>query len=85
MRLDKYLKVSRIIKRRTVAHNAASEDKILVNGKIAKPSTNLKIGDIITIQYFKKKMDVKVTALLSSTKKEDAEEMYEIISIHEEK
>ncbi len=83
MRLDKYLKVSRIIKRRTVAHDAANQEKILVNGKTAKPSTDVKIGDRITIQYFKKKMDVKVLALLASTKKEDAEQMYEIIQIEE--
>ncbi len=81
MRLDKYLKVSRIIKRRTVAHDAADKDKVLVNDKIAKPSTDVKIGDIITIQYFKKHMKVKVTAILDSTKKQDALEMFEVIEI----
>ena len=83
MRLDKYLKVSRIIKRRTVAHDASSSEKILVNNKIAKPSTDIKIGDIITINYYKKIMEVKVKSLVPSIKKEDAVAMYEIIKIEE--
>ena len=83
MRLDKYLKVSRIIKRRTVAHNASQNDKIYVNGKVAKPSTDIKIGDVITINYYKKTMEVKVKSILASTKKEDALDMYEIIKIEE--
>lgn len=83
MRLDKYLKVSRIIKRRTVAHDASSSEKILVNNKIAKPSTDIKIGDIITINYYKKIMEVKVKSLVPSVKKEDAVAMYEIIKIEE--
>lgn len=85
MRLDKFLKVSRIIKRRTVASDAAKGDKILVNGRIAKPSTMLKVNDIITIHYFKRVMEVKVLRLLASTKKDDAQEMYEIIQIIEQK
>lgn len=83
MRLDKYLKVSRIIKRRTVAHDASSSDKILVNNKVAKPSTDIKVGDIITINYYKKTMEVKVKSILVSPKKEDALEMYEILKIEE--
>lgn len=85
MRLDKFLKVSRIIKRRTVASEAAKDDKILVNGRLAKPSTVLKVGDIITINYFKKIVEVQVKQLIGSTKKEDAEEMFEIIKIIENK
>lgn len=81
MRLDKYLKVSRIIKRRTVAHDASSSDKILVNNKVAKPSTNIKIGDVITINYYKKIMEVKVKSITPSVRKDEAEEMYEIIKI----
>lgn len=81
MRLDKFLKVSRIIKRRTVAKEASSSEKILVNGKVAKPSTMLKIGDIIEINFYKKTVVVKVLAFLNTTKKEDAELMYEIISV----
>lgn len=83
MRLDQYLKVSRIIKRRTVAHEASSSDKIYVNGKIAKPSTDIKVGDVITINYYKKTMEVQVKSILPSTKKEDALDMYEILKIVE--
>ncbi|HHU56202.1 MAG TPA: RNA-binding S4 domain-containing protein [Acholeplasmataceae bacterium] len=81
MRLDKYLKVSRIIKRRTVASEAAKENKVYVNGKLAKPATMLKIGDIITINYFQKQVSIKVLSFTTSTKKEDASKMYEIINI----
>lgn len=85
MRLDKFLKVSRLIKRRTVATDAANDEKIFVNYRVAKPSTTLKVGDIIQINYFKKTVIVKVLALLSSTKKEDADQMFEIISIEDNK
>lgn len=84
MRLDKFLKVSRIIKRRTVAKEASDSDKVLINGRIAKPSSEVKVGDIIEINYFKKKVRVKVTAILASTKKEDAKEMFEILEIIEQ-
>lgn len=83
MRLDKYLKVSRIIKRRTVAKEASSSEKILVNEKIAKPSSEIKVGDIITINYYKKTMIVKVKSIAPTVKKEEANEMYEIIQIIE--
>ena len=85
MRLDKYLKVSRIIKRRTVAHDASADAKVLVNQKIAKPSTDIKVGDVITINYFRKTMEVKVKSITPSVKKDEANEMYEIISITENK
>lgn len=81
MRLDKFLKVSRIIKRRTVAKDASDAGRISVNGKDAKPSTVLKVGDILEINYFKKKMKVKVLSLKESTKKEDADGMYEILEV----
>lgn len=85
MRLDKFLKVSRLIKRRSVATDAAKDELVLVNDRVAKPSTTLKVGDIIQINYFKKTVKVKVLALLTSTKKEDADQMFEIISIEENK
>ena len=81
MRLDKFLKVSRIIKRRSVAKDASDAGRISVNGKDAKPSTVLKVGDILEINYFKKKMKVKVLSLKESTKKEDADGMYEILEV----
>ena len=80
MRLDKYLKVSRLIKRRTLAKEVASANRILVNGNLAKPSKELKIGDIITIEFGTKTVEVKVTDLNTSTKKSEATEMYEFVS-----
>ena len=80
MRLDKYLKVSRLIKRRTLAKEASDADRVLVNGKTAKPSKEVQVGDIITIIFGKKIVDVKITRLIESTKKEDALLMYELVS-----
>lgn len=80
MRLDKYLKVSRLIKRRTLAKEATSAERVYVNNKPAKPSKEVKIGDIITITFGQKIVEVKVTALIESTKKEAASLMYELIS-----
>lgn len=81
MRLDKFLKVSRLIKRRTVAKEASNEQKVLVNGKIAKPSYTLKIGDVIEVIYFKTILKVKVLDLNMNAKKQDAENLYEVISV----
>ena len=83
MRLDKFLKVSRIIKRRTVAKEASDAGRITVNGRDAKPSTVLKVGDILEVNYFKKKMTVKVLSLNENAKKDEAEDMYEIIEVKE--
>ncbi|NQJ69628.1 RNA-binding S4 domain-containing protein [Streptococcus suis] len=80
MRLDKYLKVSRIIKRRTVAKEVADKGRIKVNGILAKSSTDLKIDDQVEIQLGNKLLTVKVLEMKDSTKKEDALKMYEIIS-----
>lgn len=80
MRLDKYLKVSRLIKRRTLAKEASESERILVNHIVAKPSKEIKIGDIITIQYGRKTIEVKVISLTESIKKTDAALMYELIS-----
>ena len=79
MRIDKFLKVSRIIKRRTLAKEVADNGRITVNGKIVKSSTKVDVDDIITIQFGNKVVEVKVLALLDSTKKEDAKNMFEII------
>ncbi|GAB2025571.1 RNA-binding S4 domain-containing protein [Lactovum odontotermitis] len=80
MRLDKYLKVSRLIKRRPVAKEVADKGRIQVNGKIAKSATALKTGDIITIRFGNKILEAKVLDLRENVRKEDAEKMYEIIS-----
>lgn len=80
MRLDKYLKVSRIIKRRTVAKEVADKGRIKINGILAKSSTYVKINDQIEIQFGNKVLTVKVLEIKDSTKREDALKMYEIIS-----
>ncbi|MGH2277075.1 RNA-binding S4 domain-containing protein [Streptococcus uberis] len=79
MRLDKFLKVSRIIKRRPVAKEVADKGRIKVNGVLAKSSTDLKINDEIEIHFGNKLLTVKVLEMKDSTKKEDAVKMYEII------
>ena len=79
MRLDKYLKVSRIIKRRTLAKEVADNGRILVNNRIAKSSTDVDIDDIITISFVNKTVTVKVLENMDSTKKDDARNMFEII------
>lgn len=79
MRLDKYLKVSRIIKRRTIAKEVADNGRIFVNGRVAKSSTIISVGDELTIHFGNKIVTVKVLELLESTKKEDSTGMFEII------
>lgn len=80
MRLDKYLKVSRLIKRRTIAKDVANASRVLVNDIPAKPSKELKIGDIITVEFGTKVVKVKVISLEASVKKADATLMYEFLS-----
>ena len=80
MRLDKYLKVSRLIKRRTVANDACDSERISVNGKPAKASYAVKIGDIISVAFGTKSVAVRVTDIKETTKKADAAGMYEVIS-----
>ena len=79
MRLDKYLKVSRIIKRRTVAKEVADNKRIFVNDRVAKSSTTLEVGDLVSIHFGNKIVTIKVLELQLSTKKEDAKNMFEII------
>ncbi len=79
MRLDKYLKVSRIIKRRTIANEACDKKKVSVNGKEVKASYNVKVGDIIELKFGSNIMKVEVINLKESTKKEEASSMYKIL------
>ena len=72
MRLDKYLKVSRIIKRRTVAQEACSGSRVSVNGKIAKPGADVKVGDVLEIK-------VRILSVAETVRKEEASGMYEVI------
>ena len=80
MRFDKYLKVSRIIKRRPVAKEVADKGRVKVNGVLAKSSTDLKLNDQVEIRFGNKLLTVKVLEMKDSTKKEDAIKMYEIIN-----
>lgn len=80
MRLDKFLKVSRIIKRRQTAKEVSDAGKISVNGKVAKSSTSLSVGDEITLHYATRTLVIRVMEIKDSTKKEDADHMYEIVS-----
>ena len=79
MRLDKYLKVSRIVKRRTIAKEMADNGRILVNDRVAKSSTTIDVDDIITVLFGNRNVTIKVLQLLDSTKKEDAKQMFDII------
>lgn len=79
MRLDKYLKVTRLIKRRTVANEACDAGRVLVNDKIARASYDVKIGDIITLNLGQKVLKVKVATINEYAKKEDAADGYSII------
>ena len=79
MRLDKFLKVSRLIKRRTVANEACDAGRVMVNGKVAKASLNVKEGDVIEIQFGTKTVKVRVKAILQTTKNEEAGELFEYL------
>lgn len=76
MRLDKFLKVSRLIKRRTVANEACDAGRVLVNGNVAKASVKVKVGDIIEIQFGTRTVKVEVIDLKDTTKKDEAAELF---------
>lgn len=80
MRLDKFLKVSRLIKRRTVANEACDAGRVSVNGKPAKASVNVKVGDIIEIAFGQKAVKVKVLDIQETTKKDEAKDLFEYVS-----
>ena len=79
MRIDKFLKVARILKRRTVAQEACSEEKVLINGKTSKPSTAVKIGDEVEILYASGTFKFRVLNIKETVKKEEASSLYEVI------
>ncbi len=79
MRLDKYLKVSRLIKRRTVANDACDAGRVMINGKVAKASTDVKAGDVIEIEFGNRNVKVRVKEVKDTIHKEDAAEMFEYI------
>lgn len=76
MRLDKYLKVSRLIKRRTVANEACDAGRVKVNDKVVKASYDVKVGDVIEIAFGNKSVKAEVTMIADTSKKEEAKEMY---------
>lgn len=80
MRLDKYLKVSRLIKRRTVANEACDAQRVSLNGKPAKASAEVKIGDVIEIQFGTKTVKVRITEIVDTTKKDEAKDMFTYIT-----
>ena len=80
LRLDKFLKVSRLIKRRTVANEACDAGRVSVNGKPAKASLNVKEGDIIEIAFGTKTVKVRVLDIKDTTKKDEAKDLFEYIS-----
>lgn len=79
MRLDKYLKVSRLIKRRTVANEACDAGRVQVNGRTAKASVDVKVGDVIEIQFGTKTVKVQVTEIVETTKKDEAKDMFKYL------
>lgn len=80
MRLDKYLKVSRLIKRRSVANEACDSARITVNGKTAKASYDVKLGDLISVAFGTKSVTVRVLDIKETTKKSESVGMYEVVS-----
>ena len=80
MRLDKFLKVSRLIKRRTVANEACDAGRVMVNGRTARASLSVKAGDIIEIGFGTKTVKVRVLSLQDTTKKEEAKDLSEYLS-----
>lgn len=79
MRLDKFLKVSRLIKRRTVAKDVSDQGRVLLNNREAKPSATVKIGDELDIQFGQRTLTVRIERLTESTRKEDVAGMYTIL------
>lgn len=79
MRLDKFLKVSRVIKRRTVAADACSDGRVMINDKVSKPSAQVKVGDIVKVAFGDNVFCFKILKTEEATKKEDASLMFEIL------
>lgn len=79
MRLDKYLKVSRLIKRRTIANEACDAGRVTVNGKVARASYDIKVGDEIEIAFGNKTVKAKVLKVVETVKKDEAADMFELI------
>lgn len=79
MRLDKYLKVSRLIKRRTIANEACDTGRISVNGKVQKASYDVKVGDVISIRFGEKAVETKVLSVQETVRKDEAAELFQYL------
>jgi len=79
MRLDKFLKVTRIIKRRTVAKDACDSDKVLINGKLSKQSSKVNVGDVLEIIFGNNNFKIEILDIKEHVRKDEAEKMYRII------
>lgn len=79
MRLDKYLKTARILKRRTVSKELADQQRVYVNGKVAKPSTDVKVGDLVKVLFGHRELTVRVLLLQKQANKNDAALMFEVV------
>ncbi len=79
MRLDKFLKVSRIIKRRMVAKDACDSDKVLINGKLSKPSSRVNVGDILEINFGNSSFKIEILEIKEHVRKDEAEKLYKIL------
>ncbi len=80
MRLDKFLKVSRIIKRRPIAKEVADKGRCQINGKLAKSSSDLKVGDVLRIQFGNRILEVRIDEVKETVRKEEANELYTVLS-----
>lgn len=80
MRIDKYLKASRILKRRTIANELAANQRVEINGRQVKPSKEVVPGDIVAITFGSRRLEVRVLSVADPKRKKDASEMYEIVS-----
>ncbi len=83
MRLDKFLKISRLIKRRTLAKEVAEQGRIQINGNQAKASANVAVGDTLTIRFGQKQLTIEITSLRETVKKDEASSLYKVISEQE--
>lgn len=80
MRVDKFLKISRVIKRRTVAKQACDQGRVMVNDKVAKAGTEVDIGDVVQITFGNKELKIVIQKITESCKKQDSEGMYDVIN-----
>lgn len=80
MRLDKFLKISRIIKRRSVAKEIADQGRVFINNKVAKSSSNVSVGDQLVINFGNKKLTVKINDIKDTTKKNEAQDLYTVLA-----